>query len=488
MKRRITFITLTVALLAALITGCGAKMDASKARSRGLINRGYIVPAEEVRVAEYLNYYEQRFPEPTDAPLGLDIRLGNPLVASTGGDVWVQVGLQAASAPAGQRTPLNLALVLDRSGSMGETDKMTYLKRSLEVFLRSLRPDDIVAIVAYNDTARVLRPAQPVGDGAWIRETLQRLQPTGWTNLNAGMMLGFEEVEKHFDIRRNNRVILLTDGIANRGVIDPQRIAENARAYNERGVYLSTIGLGVSLDDELLHTLAQQGHGAYHFIDSWKEMDKVFREEVDGLVEKVARDITITIEADAGELTYLVGFDGAPPRRGATVQMTDMGAGDSQVLLARFRTTPLRAPATLARITLSYTDVFGQRQRSETRVVTITPAPANQDPLADIEVRRNVTIMRSAQALQDIDRLIETGYYADAMTLARQMEADLREMAALTGDAQMVEDADLFRRYQITLSEVMPEAATPAPRPDASPQQPQRWGAPTPTLPVITVE
>ena len=493
MKRRITFITLITllaALLAMALSGCGATIDASKARSRGLINRGYIVPADEVHVAEYLNYYEQRFPEPTDAPLALDVRLGNPQVSPAGGDVWLQVGLQAIAAPEGQRTPLNLALVLDRSGSMGETDKMDYLKQSLEVFLHSLRPDDIVSIVAYNDTARVLRPAQPVGDGGWIHDTVQRLQPVGWTNLNAGMMLGFEEVEKNFDIRRNNRVILLTDGIANRGVIDPQRIAENARAYNDRGIYLSTIGLGVSLDDDLLHTLAQQGHGAYHFIDSWDEMDKVFRQEADGLVEKVARDISITIEAEGGELDYVVGYEGDPPPQGATVQMRDMGAGDSQVLLAKFQAAPLRGPVTLARITLAYTDVFGQRQRSETRAVRIAPGRADEDPLADIEVRRNVTIVRSAQTLQGIDRLFEIGYYDDALTLARQMEAELREMAELTGDSQMVEDADLFRRYQMTLSQAIEAQAASEPRQNDASQQPQRWGVatPTPALPVINVD
>lgn len=495
MKRSVLFFSMLALAATLLLAGCGGSMDASKARSRGLINRGDIVPAQDVHVAEYLNYYDQRFPEPAAGePLALDVRVGNTQVPPVNGKVWVQVGLQAAQPDMGQRTPLNLALVLDRSGSMGETDKMSYLKQSLEVFLHSLRPDDIVSIVAYSDEAEVLLPARPVGDGSWIRATMQRLQPQGWTNLHAGLMLGFEEVEKNFDIRRNNRVLLLTDGIANRGVIDPQRIAEDARVYNDRGIYLSTIGLGVSLDDNLLHTLAQQGHGAYHFIDSWQEMDRVFREESDGLVEKVARDITITLESEAGDLTYLVGYEGQPSARGAQVQMMDMGAGDSQVLLALFEMGSVRKPVTVARITLTYTDVFGQRQRSETRTVTVAPGATDADPLADIEVRRNVTIVHSAQTLKGIDKLIEIGYYADALTLARQMEAELRQMAAVTGDAQMVQDADMFRRYQMTLSEALsenfPTDPTPAGGVTTVPGQPQRWGAatPTPSLPQITVD
>ena len=491
MKTRTTRIPFILFILALglILSACGGSIDASKARSRGLINRGVIVPADEVRVAEYLNYYDQRFPEPVGKPLGMDVRLGNPRVPVRGGDVWLQVGLQAARPAEGQRTPLNLALVLDASGSMGETGKMDYLKQSLSVFLHSLRPDDIVAIVAYNDQARVLVPARPVGDGVWIEDAVQRLHPKGWTNLHAGLMLGFEEVDRNFDIRRNNRVILLTDGIANRGVTDPQRIAQDALVYNEKGIYLSTIGLGVSLDDQLLSTLARQGHGAYHFIDSWEEMDKVFREEAEGLVEKVARDITITLRPLTGDMTYLVGYEGAPPPQGAQVSLPDMGAGDSQVLLARFHVPGVAAPTPLAEVTLAYTDVFGNRQRQESKTVVIYPGSDSEDPLADIEVRRNAVIVQSALALRRIDELVSQKNYAEALDLARFIEGQLRETARLAGDDQLVEDADLFRRYQVTLSEalgVQPEAATD-PLQLISPTQPQRWGVPTP-LPTLIVQ
>ena len=482
-----------LALLLSLVSGCaGAVPDSSKAISRGAINRGAIVPAENVRVAEYLNYYEQRFPEPTDQPLGLDVRLGNAQVPPHGGEVWMQIGLQAQRPADGQRTPLNLALVLDKSGSMGDTGKMTYLKQSLDVFLHSLRPDDIVSIVAYSDDAVVLRPTEAVGDGRWISKTIQRLEPEGWTNLHAGLMLGFQEVERHFDIRRNNRVLLLTDGRANRGETNPTRIAADALAYNEQGIYLSTIGMGVDLDDQLLSTLANQGHGAYHFIDSYDEMDKVFRTEAEGLVEKVARDITITLESAGGELVSITGYEGQPPSRGAQVKLFDMGAGDSQVLLARFRVSSIRTPKPLAAVRLTYTDVFGQRQREISAHPLIRPGGDTAfDNLQDIEVLRNVTIADSAAALRSIDGLFEQGRYAEAWGLARQMEERLRHVAALTGDEQMVQDADLFRRYQVTLAEALggePEPTTYQTLPSDG-RQPQRWGvAGTPTLPEVEIK
>jgi Ca-activated chloride channel homolog len=493
MKTLRTLALLTLAAIALLAAGCAAPMDASKSYSRGMINQGEIVPAENVRVAEYLNYYEQRFPAPVNEPLGLDLRLGNPQIPTAGGEVWLQIGLQARAAEPTERTPLNLALVIDRSGSMDTPDKMPYLKQSLRTFLQSLEPNDIVAIVAYDSEAEVILPAQPVGDGRWIQHTIDRIRPGGSTDLHGGMMLGFQEVDRNFDIRRNNRVLLLTDGIANAGVTNSDQIAQDALAYNQQGIYLSTIGLGRDFNDSLLSTLARQGKGAYHFIDSAQEMDKVFRQEVEGLVEKVAGDVTVAVQPlNGAALLEITGLEGTPPAAGAQVKLHDMGAGDSQVLLVR-----LQAPngaagqRPLADVTLSYNDLFAQRPRSATGQATATALDLpGYDPLADVEVLRNVTIKRSAEAMQTISHLVRGGRYQEAWLLARDTELQLRTVAALTADEQMVQDADLFRRYQVTLGEYAPvEPVLTQPVQDTS-TQPQRWGPSpqvTPTLPAVEV-
>lgn len=483
-----TFTSLLLVLASAAMAACSAAQDASKSYSRAVINRGAIVPAESIRVHEYLNYYQQRFPIPSHEPLGLDVRLGNPEIPISGGAIWLQIGLQARAAKTVERTPLNLALVLDTSGSMDTPDKMPYLKQSLMLFLRSLRPEDQIAIVTYDNDAHLLWRSQPVGDGSWIRSTVESLRPDGSTNLHAGLMLGLQEVERNFDIRRNNRVILLTDGIANRGVTDAGRIAREALDYNLKGIYLSTIGLGLNFNDQLLATLAQQGRGAYHFVDSAQEMDKVFRQEVEGLVERVANDVRISIQPEAGvELQMVTGFEGNPPASGAQVVLQDMGAGDSQVLMVQLQAgAGAFGSRPLAQITLSYFDVFAQRMREATQIVGAnTEGMSYYDPLADIEVLRNATIVSSAEALIAIDDLFNSGRYESAFYMAQSMEQDLRRVVAVTGDGQMVEDADLFARYQVTLSNALGYAPSiPSQAPTDS--QPQRWGptqvSPLPTL------
>jgi len=484
-------------LLAAAVSGCAAAQDTSKAYSRAAINRGAIVPADTIRLHEYLNYYEQRFPEPTDQPLGLDLRLGNSQIPAAGGLVWLQIGLQAQDGELATRTPLNLALVLDISGSMDTPDKMPFLQQSLMVFLGSLRPEDWVALITYSDDAHLLWPSSPVGDGSWIRSTVESLRPEGSTNLHAGLMLGLAEVDRQFDIRRNNRVILLTDGIANQGVTDPQRIAREALAYNQQGIYLSTIGLGLDFNDELLSTLAQQGRGAYHFVDSALEMDKVFRQEVEGLVERVANDVRVSLRTMPGvRLVSLTGYEGTPPQAGAEVRLQDMGSGNSQVLMVRLQVDPgLPGPRPLAVVTLRYEDAFAQRAReTSTTLVAQAAELFGYDPLADIEVQRNATIVRSAEALIAIDGLFNQGRFAEAWQLAYEMEQELRWLAPLAGDQQLVQDADLFARYQLSLASALgytPSVYQSTPVPLIGGQD-QRWGPTSipvfPPLPTLEVD
>lgn len=496
MFNRKLFIVLMIALLALAIGAC-APADASKAISRSRIESGEIVQAEELRVAEYLQYYKQNFPQPVNTTLGLDLRLGNSQIPVEGGAAWLQIGIQATSAAAEDIAPLNLALVIDRSGSMDSPEKMPYLKQSLRVFLRSLATNDIVSIVAFHDRAELLVPATKVGDGSWIESIINRLQPGGGTNIYDGLMMGFKEVDRNFDIRRNNRVILLTDGIANVGITDPNRIAADARAYNDKGIYLSTIGLGKDFNDLLLSTLARQGKGGYHFIDSAEEMDKVFRKEVGGLMQKAAGDVSVVLTPAPGvSLDALTGYEGRPPSGTIQVRLQDMGTGDSQVILARLYVNPgARGRRAIATVELRYKDLFSQRNETLTQSIAADATRlASYDPAWDVEVLRNVTIQRTAEGLKEIDRLYKAQRYQDAWNVAYRLEQDLRTAARLTNDPQMVKDADLMRKYQDTLAKWVQRQTGRQPQypesgaPETEPTRGGRQLLPTPSVPVIDVK
>ncbi len=458
---------LAASLLAVVACSGGQGAVASKTSSRAAINAGAIVPAEQIRVGEYMRYYEQDFAEPGNEALAFDVQLGNPQIPAQGGVAWLQLGTQARSANDGQTEPVNLALVIDRSGSMNSPEKMPYVKQSLRLFLATLNRDDIVSLVTYSDSATLLRQAQPVGDGSWIASTVEQIYPDANTNLHAGLMLGLEEVAKNYDASRNNRVILLTDGIANEGVIDPAQIAADALAYNERGIYVSTIGLGLDFNDGLLSTLAEQGQGGYSYVDSAQEMERVFRERAAGVKERVASDLSLTLVPQPGvrlvELTDLVD---APPSEGVNLLLPPVGAGDSAVLLARFEVDPAAqtekpgAERALVHVRLRYVDEETQQPVTVEEMVSValTDAAGEYSPLSEPAVLRNVTIQETAKGMIAIDHLFQSGRYAQALEIAVELESQLTRVADLTGDAQLREDAALMQRYQQTLSQTLSQA------------------------------
>lgn len=433
--------------------------EASATRSRALINAGEIVPAEEVRVAEYLQYYDQYFPEPIDEAIGLDLRLGNDVLPADGCIAWLQIGLQAKSSESEYVAPLNMAIVIDRSGSMEVSDKMPYLKQSLQLFIESLNPDDIISIVTYSDDAEVLVPAQLVSDGFWIRRMIDRIEPGGATNLHAGLMLGFQEVNKNYDIRRNNLVILLTDGVANRGVTDPDRILVDMGKYDQRGIHFSIIGLGLEYNDRLLSQIADQGKGGYMFIDSPKEMDRVFRQHAEELKQRVASDVTITIIPQSGVgLVSLTGAEGSMPFQGASVELWPMSTGESTVVMAELRVDAGRTGyRDLATVRLEYFDEFAQEMviLEDTITGNMTHRAKDYDAQWDLEILRNVTVQRMAEGIKEIDMLSDEGRFDEAWQLAGELEQDLLEAAYLTGDDQMYENVALMQRYQETLAKAM---------------------------------
>jgi hypothetical protein len=493
----LAFLCIGIAVLSACASGSAP--EAAKPRARAVINSGDIVPADEIRVAEYLQYYDQYFPEPINDSVGLDLRLGNTQFPAQGCMAWLQIGLQTKSATSEFVAPLNLALVIDASGSMSTADKMPYVKQSLAIFLRSLNPDDIVSIITYNDNARVLLPARQLGDGRWVQSVIDEIEPGGSTNLHAGMILGFKEVDRNFSIHRNNRVMLLTDGIANTGVTDPKAIAADALAYNQKGIYLSTIGLGLDFNDALLITLADQGKGGYTFVDSAQEMDRVFREQAASQKQAVADDVVVHVMlADGIRLIGLTGLESTPPAGGASVNLWPMSIADSEVVLAQLQVgAGGNGPRRIATVQLDYYDLLAQRQVTTEKTISgeMSSEIASYDPTWDLEILRNVTIQNTAECMKRISQMFDTTQYEAAWRLAVDLEQQLTEVARLTGDSQLNDDAALMRRYQQTLVDAVWQTEQRQPRLGETPTAPENGERPyrggtttTPDLPEVEIK
>jgi Ca-activated chloride channel homolog len=240
-------------------------------------------------------------PIPGAAPGRLDVRTDRRLIRAAGGsERFVLVELCAptpAPDPARRRTPVNLAFVLDRSGSMAGRGKLELAKQGVLEALDRLDPGDRFAIVAYDDHIDVVvgsTPASPEARHA-AAGALRAIEARGSTNLADGWLRGAEQVATHLGAGSVDRVLLLTDGLANVGITDPAVLSGHAAELRARGIATSTIGVGEDFDESLLQAMADAGGGHFYFAGSLPEIRDHLTSEVGEALDVVARDVILTL-------------------------------------------------------------------------------------------------------------------------------------------------------------------------------------------------
>jgi Ca-activated chloride channel family protein len=222
------------------------------------------------------------------------------ILAGNATTVYVLVDFDVARfrpPPGHGRPDLNLAMVLDRSGSMEDRGKMEYAREAAKIVVDRMRARDVLAVVEYDDEISVLWPASPVESKSLIKRRIDALTPRGSTDLCGGLMRGVDEARRHRRGSDINRVILLSDGLANEGVTDPREIYGLVREAKRRGITVSTMGLGLDYNEDLMRGIAEHGGGNYYFIEHPRQMTRIFGRELETLFTTVARDVVIRFHA-----------------------------------------------------------------------------------------------------------------------------------------------------------------------------------------------
>jgi Ca-activated chloride channel homolog len=230
------------------------------------------------------------------AQVKLDVSMAQPtLLAEKKQTTFVKVGLTGFKmASKGNRAPVNVSLVLDKSGSMSGT-KIAKAKEAAIWAVRRLDSKDIVSVVVYDSTVRVLVPATKLTDKEAVCRRINEISSDGSTALFAGVSKGAAEVRKFIDRNRINRVILLSDGLANVGPQSPSDLGELGSSLIEEGISVSTMGLGLDYNEDLMAQLAQRSDGNHFFIEKANDLAKVFNFEFDDVLSVVAQEVAITI-------------------------------------------------------------------------------------------------------------------------------------------------------------------------------------------------
>lgn len=215
---------------------------------------------------------------------------------------FVLVEVTAPSAPrTTERAPVNLAFVIDRSGSMGG-EKLELAKQAVREALATLGERDRFSIVTYDDRIDVVVESTPASDEA-RRNAIARLAEVdarGSTNLGDGWLRGCEQVAANLTAEAIDRVLLLTDGLANVGITDAGTLAHHAAELRARGVSTTTFGVGVDFDEALLQAMADAGGGHFYYIAGAAQIRDHIASEVGETLEVVARDVALEILGGEG--------------------------------------------------------------------------------------------------------------------------------------------------------------------------------------------
>jgi len=364
-----------------------------------------------------------------------------------------------------ERLPLNLAVVIDRSGSMADAGKLEYVKRAVELIIDNLAPTDRLSLVAYDSEVQVLRSAE---DGELDREALKRrvwsLSPGSSTNLSGGLLEGYAQAARNKAPSFVHRVLLLSDGLANQGVTDVNALEAIVKGkFQELGIALSTFGVGAEFNEDMMTSLAEQGRGNYWFIDAADKIPGMFAQEMNGLLNVVAQNtrITVAYPADVVEVADVYGHTYSAAKGVLTIELNDLVSGAERDVLVAFRPrVAVNAPLGLA-CALTYDDVLRTKARAqEDQALKLEPTSDAQvvAEALDPEVARRKVQFIANRNLEEAMREADKGNYAGAIGLvnanAGYMSYSFSAVAADSSQNALFELNDAYLKQLGTMQQM----------------------------------
>ncbi len=361
------------------------------------------------------------------------------LLAGESHKLFIKVGLTGLPLPPRSgRPPINVALVLDRSGSM-QGEKLEHARRAALLALDYLGPDDIVSVVAYDHTVEVLVPATRLSDRQQVADAIRAIEAGGNTALFAGVSKGAAELRKFADRKRIDRMVLLSDGLANVGPSTPAELGRLGRQLGGEGMSVTTIGLGLGYNEDLMVRLAGASDGNHVFAERPNELAGVFRSEFGELSTVVAQQVVITLHCrDGVRPLRVLGREAEIVGQQVTAQINQLYAEQEKYLLLEVEVAPGRADQErpIAEVKLQYDDLGSHRterlQQQASLRYTASPAVANESVQREVAI--SATEQLGAKLDEDAIELKDKGDVAGAQALFRQ-KSELLEQEAERYDA-----------------------------------------------------
>ena len=451
-------------------------------RMEKLVAAGVVVDGKQVRLGAFTRSYHQNLKVPGRSALALSAELDHAQVLTSGGEVFLQVAVQASKREMSRRPPLNIALVIDRSGSMAEGDKMVSARKAALRFIDDLRADDRAIVVAYDDQIEIAGRGDSRQDKQALRQFIGRLSPRGATNIHGALDAAYRALADNARPGLINTVLLMSDGLPTAGNTSVKAIVDQARAAAEAGISTTTVGMGLDYNDALMMGVAQRGQGHYHFVKDPAAIEPIFKAEFASLNRVVARALKVRIVlADDVVLRRVLGSRELSGREKAQVRSEEkhidrklyeeLGiqadreqddqdgirmmipyffSGDSHVVLLQLWVPPGQSNRKLASVTLKYKDMLFSKNGMDEADAVVGYVDSTEQVVASISrpVKKNLLGMRAGEAMLGAAELVASGQNRRAADMIATQARFFEEAGRAWNDSELTRDAKLLGHYR----------------------------------------
>jgi len=335
--------------------------DVSFKLAAASLEKGQMPDAASVRSEEFINAFDYRDPEPpAGAPIAFAWERARYPFAHNRDLLRFSLKTAAAGRQAGR--PLNIVLLLDNSGSMERADRVRIIREALRVLAEQLQPQDKLSVITFARTARLWVDGAPGSDAGAVAMAATEITPQGGTNLEDAMNLAYQTAAKHYLAKGINRVVVLTDGAANLGNVEPESLKQKVEAQRKQGIALDCFGIGwEGFNDDLLEVLSRNGDGRYGFINSPEEAATDFVGQLAGALKVAASDVKVQVEFNPKRVT----------------SYRQIGYAKHQLTKEQFRDNTVDAAEIAAR-------------EAGNALYTVEVNPAGEGPLGTVRVRYKI--------------------------------------------------------------------------------------------------
>lgn len=399
----------------------------------------------------------QQISAQTDKPvLTVKAKLSNPYYFAApdneGLDVYVLVEVTAnTTSPDGLRTPVNIALVLDRSKSMRGA-KLQYAKEAAKYVIDRLDKNDRLAVIAYDDEILLVSPSKPVKKKRKLIKQVEKIEFNGNTNLGDGLFAGYEQIKTMYAEGYVNRLLLLSDGLANKGITNRFLLMDTARRINQNtNITLSTFGLGAGFDEDLMEWLADWGGGNYYFIEKARKIPAVFKQELEEMQQVCIQQCRTEIAIPPNwQVMQVYGSPHTINENTLYLDFDDVFAGQTKTALVHFSSPKTPNTAVNLPVFCTYRQLPKVTMQLLQQQLQINPAPNPAQYLAafDSIVLSHILLFATNQQFYKAIAVADNGNYdasqKDAVNILTKLQAQISNYPA---NATLLKQKVLIENY-----------------------------------------